>query len=344
MPKWTGRKAWTVRNVGTMAANLYGRYRKRNRSRGKLVRGMATVRGVRSSGVTTQHDSRNQYKRRNAPTRLKRRMRRMRRRLVGNLMKLVGTRTFFSNNQISSSAPAGTQIFDSMILYGYGPSASPAAASRGYNDVSNLVANDVLLNNTINDPSFRASGGDVKCYFDTGVFDCTIQNLSLFENITTAVELDVYEFTCTGKFERALAADGGGGFTIHNFYANRASDQVTQGAGLTQIDPNDRGITPFEMGIQNKEMGLKITKKTKYFVPYGDCITYQIRDSRNHGFSTRKVINDQPVCMPFAKGIIVIAKVLPQYATAIAPNLAIGLSRKYKYKIFQSHGNRGGIA
>lgn len=327
-----------------MAANIYGRYRKRTRSRGKLVLSRSSARGVRSSGVTTQHDSRNQYRRRNAPVRLKRRMRRMRRRFVGNLMKLVGTRTFFSNQQFTSSAVAGTQIFDTMILYGYGPSATIAAADRGYNDVSNLVANDVLLNNTINDPSLRASGGDVKCYFDTGVLDCTIQNLSIFESTTTAVELDVYEFTCTGKFQRTLAADGGGGFTIHNYYVNRAADQVTQGAGLTQIDPFDRGITPFEMGVQNKEMGLKVVKKTKYFIPYGDCITYQIRDSRNHGFSTRKVINDQPVCMPFAKGIIVVAKVLPQYASAIGPNLSIGLSRKYKYKIFQSHGNRGGIA
>lgn len=352
MGKWTGRKPWLVTAMDAATAGyMYARSRRANRlkpgsgtgrARGRRVRG-----ATRSSGVTTQTDNRKQYSRRNAPIRLKRKMRRMRRRFVSSLMKLVGTRTIFVNYQYDSTAAIGTQIFDTAVLYGYGPSTTLAAYSRGYNDLNSIVANDTLLNNTVNDPSLRLSGGDVKVYMDTGVIDMTIQNLSSIEQlegpITTGVELDIYEFTCNGKFQRSLAADGGGGFTIHNYYVNRAADQATQGAGLTQIDPFDRGVTPFEMGIQNKEMGLRVVKKTKYFIPYGDVVTYQIRDSRNHGFSTRKVINDQPVCMPFAKGVIIVCKVLPQYADAIAPNLQIGCSRKYKYKIFSSHANRGGI-
>lgn len=297
---------------------------------------------TRSGGVTTQHDSKSQYRRRRAPRRLRWRMRRIRRTFVSNMMKLVGTRTFFTNSRVTSSSAIGTQIFDTMVLFGYGPSGTLGSMGRGYNDVNDIISNDVLLNNTVNDPSLRASGGDVKMYFDTGVLDVTIQNLSSADEVTSGVELDVYEFTCNGKFQRSLAADGGGGYTLHNYYVNRASDQVTQGAGLTQIDPYDRGVTPFEMGVLNKEMGLRVVKKTKYFIPYGDVITYQIRDSGNHGLSTRKVINEQPVCLPFAKGIIIVCKVLPQYSDVMAPSLVIGNSRKFKYKIFQSHGNRAG--
>lgn len=320
--------------------------RKRKRkvsSRARTVRrGRIQSRGVQRSGVTRQHDTRTQYSRRRAPMRLRRRMKRSYQMFRSKLMKFVGTRTWIKNDRITSSRGIGQQIFDTVVLYGCGPSATLGSIGRGYNDVRNIIDSDWMINNGAGDAQARLSGGDVKVFFDTGVMDITIQNVSILDSTTSGIELDLYEFICNGKFERALAADGGGGFTIHDFYNNRAGDQILSGT-VTQIDPFDRGVTPFEMGIQNKEMGLKITRKTKYFIPYGDTCTYQIRDSLNHGITTRKIINDQPVCMPFSKGLIIIAKVLPQYSEAIAPNIVIGCTRKYKYKIFAGHGNRGGI-
>lgn len=322
------------------------RSRKVSRPAGTVRRGRISSRGVQRSGVTRQRDSRTQYNRRRAPLRLRRRMRRQYNAFRSNLMKFCGTRTVLRNYRSIISAAIGNQIFDSFILYGCGQTGVSGAIERGYNDIRSLMDNDNLLNQSTGDPEFRDSGGSCKFIFDTGILDMTIQNTT---NLTTpegvqgsGVELDIYEFICNGRFDPDLAG-GAAGRTLHQFFVNRAADQLVQGSAAQQIDPQDRGVTPFEMGLSLMQSGTKIIRKTKYFVPYGDTVTYQIRDAKNHEVDTRKLTNDQPICCQFAKGVIIVAKVLPQYSELMQPLLVVGSTRKYKYKVFQSHTTRGGI-
>lgn len=350
MPKGKGRsrpRSWMDRYrpyisaVGRAVKTGYQYYQYRTLTKNR--------RGTAVSGVTTQHDSKTQYRRRRAPRRVRRRARRAMRRFIARNMKLVGTRQYLANTSGTVSSAVGKQAWDSFILYGYGPSVG-AADARGYNDINALVANDTMLSNTVNDPSNRFSGGNTRCYFDTGIFDITFQNNT---NVTiggvnqgAGVEMDLYEFIVTRKIDAADASNGANGITYHNFISNMyGNDNLRQGAGLFQIDPQNRGATPFEFGTQLYQAGIKITKKTKYFVPFGNTVTYQMRDSRNHEFSTRDMANNAQPGTTFSRGIFVIAKILPASQAADPTgvvNIAFGCTRKYKYKVFSSAPDRSG--
>lgn len=302
------------------------------------------TRGVQRSGVTTQRDVRNQYRRRRAPARVRWRARRYMRRLTAGVMKLVGTRTRVFNSSGNIGSALGQQLFTSFILYGaYGDLTS---SPRGYDDINQLMADDYLIGETTGDAQGRNSGGDQKVYFDTGVFDITITNISnVFSGETeysAAIELDVYEVVTNGRFDVDTVPPGTRGISLDQYFVARAGDQATSGPGAVTIDPTDRGVTPFDQGVQLRASGTKIMRKTKYFIPYGDCITYQIRDSKNHVLNTQKFRLDQPICTNFAKGIIVIAKVIPNnLPIEVTPSIAYGLTRKYKYKVMQSSYERG---
>lgn len=325
------------------ALRMYGKYRVGS---GRSRRGITDA-----GGITTQHDSKRQYLRKSAPRRVRRRARKRYQRFVANSMKLVGTRQYLKNTAGSiDNNTVGQQTWDSIVLYGYGPNVGVSGTARGYNDINDIVANDTLLNNTINDPSFRLSGGSSRMYFDTGILDVTFQNNSSATiggtNVTVGIELDVYEFTASRKVERADAFDGVNNYTWHQFITNMAAaDNTTQGGGLTQISPYDRGATPFEFGVQLYQAGIKIGKKTKYFLPYGNTCTVQLRDSKNHELRIRDYINNPQPTTTFGKGLFVIAKILPTEAGSLSAqflSVKFGCTRKYKYKVFSSSQDRSG--
>lgn len=321
--------------ISRATQTAYNRYRSRTKTR-------TASRGTVRSGVTTQKDSRNQYRRRRAPARVRRRARRYMRRLTSGMMKLVGTRTRVFNSGGTVVGGLDEQFFTSFILYG--AYSDVVGGQRGYDDLNQLMAQDYLIGATTGDAQGRNSGGDQKVFFDTGVFDITITNTtraeSLEEQYTSAIELDVYEFVCNGRFDVDKIASTTK--TLDNYIEAAAGDQATSGPGAVTINTFDRGVTPFEFGVQLRQSGTKILRKVKYFIPYGDCITYQIRDSKNHCLNTQRLRNDKPICSNFGRGIIVIAKVIPNNAPLLfQPSIRYGLTRKYKYKILQSSYERG---
>lgn len=332
-PPYKRRRLNSTRSVGTQT--VMARTRRRQYTR--------RARGTVRSGVTTQRDSRTQYRRRRAPRRVRYRARRSYRRFLSSMMKLVGTRTRVFNDYNTNTSFAGQQLFTSYVLYG-SHSTNANADEQGYNDINRLMQTDYLIYDVTGDAQGRSSGGDTKIAFDTGIFDITITNVSAGGDplITFAIELDLYEFTCNGKFDKDLST-GIAGPSLHQYLVNRVGDQATSGPGAVVIDPTDRGVTPFEMGVQLRQSGTKIVRKTKYFIPYGDCITYQIRDSKNHMVSSQKLQTDMPICTSFAKGIIAVAKIIPgnYNPNNYSASIAFGLTRKYKYKIFQNAYNRG---
>lgn len=348
MPKSKYRRStWKVTPyVRTALRAGRSAYKMYSKLRGKYTRGVTDA-----GGITTQHDSRRQYRRKRAPRRIRRRAAKRYRRFVSNSMKLVGTRQYLKNTAGSiDNGTLGQQTWDSIVLYGYGPNGGAAGISRGYNDVNDIVANDTLLNNTLNDPSLRLSGGSSRLFFDTGILDITFQNNSTVTiggvSVQAGVEMDIYEFSASKNIDRVDAHDGSSNYTYHQFITNlAATDNVTQGAGLTQISPYDRGATPFEFGTQMFQAGIKIQKKTKYFLPYGNTCTFQLRDAKNHELRIRDIINNPQPGTYFCKGVFVIAKVLPSQAASASSqflSISFGATRKYKYKVFSSSTDRSG--
>lgn len=297
----------------------------------------STARTRSGQGVTIQKDSKLIYKRKRAPRKVRRRARKAYKRAIAMQMKLTGTRTILANRVISLSAAGGFQIFDSFVLFGGWQSAYGNASSRGYDDMKELLYKDYLAQDTTGDAEKRWSSGAVKVYIDSAVMDVTIQNQSVDGELNNGVgcELDIYEFSCR-KFDFAA--------TVHEGYDTAISQAPPQGSGLSALVKEMRGFTPFDAPEAIKLMGIKIWKKTKYFVPYGDPVTYQMRVSKNIRINSSDILTNQDSTTNHTRGILIVAKVLPNDATDGVCRLDVGMTRKYKYKIFEPNTTRGGYA
>lgn len=322
--------AKTAYNVGSFAYNAY------NHLRGKM-RGRSRGGVLSSQGVSVQHDSRRVYTRKRASKRVRRAAKKKYRRFLASTMKLLGTRTVLMNRQLTMTAGVAQQIFDSVVLYGGAQAVYGTASDRGYDDMKEIIFKDYLMADTTGDAERRWSAGGSKLFFDTGILDCTIQNTSLTSELGagSAIELDIYEFT-TRKFDCYP--------TVHEGIVGALTYSPIQASGLTALSVYQRGFTPFEAPEACKMMGFRIIKKTKYFIPYGDVVTYQIRDSKNHVLSSSDVLLNADSTTNWTRGLLFIGKVLPTNAETGIASLKIGMTRKYKYKIMESNNTRAGYA
>lgn len=315
-----------------MAALRVGR---RMRFKKGSVRAGTKRRGVASGqGITTQRDSRRIYTRRRAPRRLRRRMRKAFNSFKSKALKMKGHRTIITNHQVAIAGLANQQSVTSFVLYGGRVDGAVASSiSRGYDDMNDLRSRDYKLGDSTGDPDFKTSGGEAKFYVKTGVMDITIQNVGGNEGETFALEVDVYEFTC-GKIipgysdvEGALAG-----------YQQDIYKLGTLSTKLTALNLLDRGVTPFEMGTPMYRIGMRILKKTKYFIPYNDVITYQTRDSKIRCFG-HEVFRDGSCTTKHTRGILIIAKPVPGSAFE-GHNMTVGVTRKYKYVVDEGNLSR----
>lgn len=250
--------------------------------------------------------------------------------------KDLGTRTVMWNDTITQTVTtSGEQSCMTLALYA-------VASTKAYlNDLKLISA----LENTGN--STAAAGGttdqSTRYMFTSAIMDVTIRNSSTFCEIVNerkldgraAIELDVYEIGIRNETEDNVSG--------HNDMSSMLNAYDTKEIGGTGngIQIQDRGATPFEFGNSIGRFGIKIYKKTKYFIPNNQTITHQIRDPKRHvatqGYMDRKSGWNM---QGWTRCIFLVYKLVPGLPLGpittpgtFQQEITVGNTRVYKYKI-----------
>jgi hypothetical protein len=102
----------------------------------------------------------------------------------------------------------------------------------------------------------------------------------------------------------------------------------------------NRGCTPFEMSKATSQFGIKIWKKTKFFLKPGQTLTYQVRDPKRHVMYRNKIRQpNSGFNKPgISKHVFVVFKSVPGTvvgggAGQTVEAITAGITRKYMYKV-----------
>lgn len=303
--------------AGFRAYRAVQKYRKSGNSR------TLTKNTVRSgNGVTSQRDVRQVYRRRRMP-------RRKRKRWVNFVKKVhaatdasVATRSVLFNNTLQIGGTAAAQTVGTISLYGW--RGTVATDAVGTADVRTMTQRDADIDAT-----------NEKWRFTSGVLDCTASNIG-----GAPLEVDVYEVIKTGRSRVT-----NGNLNLEYTAMLAATDPQPSGAGGAYTNPTifTRGWTPFNCSLASVK-GIKIIKKTKYFLPEGETFTYQIRDPKNHWVGGED-INDasgNEFCKEgMTRMLFIVAKsVVGSLSDTF--ELVVGCTRSYHYKVYQSNKHYDG--
>lgn len=336
------RRQYRPRTVGFSAINAYRGYQRLARatrlarSRTRTVTRMRKK--VRSGvGVTTQHDSRFIYRKRRMPRRQRRRWKSFVRKVNAVNERDMGTRTVvFSAYTDMTSTSAPDQSVFSFSLYGQRSSLGIHNDLRAISLLENSGDPTAAAGNTVNQTSH--------VFFQSAVMDVTFRNTSTFRSSGVLVpapeaqlELDVYEISCRQDFTTA----GSNYDSLGAAFLNEGNQELKIGnaAGYSTITPQLRGVTPFDQPTALSRLGVKIWKKTKYFIPNGNTITYQMRDPKRHTCLRRELNDELGANKPgWTRWLYVVYKLVPELLKGSVDNtyqetLAVGITRKYMYKI-----------
>ncbi len=312
-------------SYGSMARNAYragsalnrGRYlytKLRHRYKGAGSMTQHKKRKSSGRGVTNQFDRRLIYKKSFMSRRKKGQWKSFVRKVQAAAERDLGSKTVVMNEQKSSNTiNVENQAFFSASLYGI------ASSQDRHNDVSAIAANDGNIGTT------------GKFIFKSGVLDLTYRNTSEDANGNGApVETDVYEIEASKAF------------TLLNGTVKDICQALTDGfadtgniGGPVGLSLTDRGVTPFDCPQGLGQYGIRILKKTKYFLGSGQTFTYQIRDPKRHVFDKAWVTEQTaPNRRGLTRWVLFIQKTVPGTASGIAyiNRLDIGITRKYLYK------------
>lgn len=354
-----------IRDVVAAGVNAAVDLRRRYRSVGTQT--MTTTRnrrGVRSGiGVTTQHDRRLVYKKRRMPRRKRKAWKKFTNKVNAVAEKDYGTRSIVFNRQTtttnSSSNPTGQQQVLTFGLYG-----NQSSTEVQLNDLQYIskLENDT---GTVSGDAGIAVKDSTLFYFKSGILDLTIRNVSTLTtqvtptNITEIngnckVELDLYEISISKQlYEKSqdnstFSAYGSIESCITSMLNEETVINDLNITGEIKITPQSRGFTPFDATYALSRYGIKIWKKTKYFMPAGDTITYQVRDPKRHVMSRRGLSSIAGCNRPgITRFIFMVAKLVPGLTQG--PNtevgnaqlvLSYGMTRKYTYKVEGANDDR----
>lgn len=298
-------------------------------------------------GITTQHDMRRVYMKRNMPRSKKRRYRRFKNKVNAISEKDLGSRTVLINKLTNwENTTLGNQITGALYLY----SASGNLADGG-NDLKQ-VAN---YENTGNPTAAAGITVDqsTKFIFQSGVLDITFRNQSTYFSGTVQepvyindsrakLEVDIYECLMWKESD-----EDGTSYGRFNDILSQNSQQTHAigGTGL-EIAWNLRGVTPFDCTYSLSRFKVKILKKTKYMVPNGDTFTYQVRDPKRRRIDRRAIDKTEGFNLPgWTRIIYFTAKLVPGLTVGAIPgtfqeSLAAGHTTKYLYKIEGANDDR----
>lgn len=267
-------------------------------------------------------------------------------------MKMLGTKTFVFNHQITRTMnnSVGNSPFVTLTgadcgvchLYGFTTAAGDASqiqlAEIGYRDVHNIVS--VMRAAPISDPRLGAYNSS-KFMFGSAVLDITFTCLPEITAIppggTQAIafgggrlEVDVYEIS----YRKSTLDPNVHGFRIMQ---DNGAPPATDPPLTPFVSANylTRGWTPFDNPQALSQYGIKILKKTKYFVSPNTSVTYQIRDARNRLLDVADGFQVQGLARRYwTRTVFITAKVVA--GETREGRLAIGATRKYMLKIMKS--------
>lgn len=321
----TALSYYAAHRAGRMAALAAGRNRMMTRRRNQVKSGQ---------GVTTQYDRRQIYSKKSMPRKKKRIWRKFVKKVHAVAEKELGTRTvLFNSTYTTTSNTVGQQGLVSFALY-------PLRSASG--QLNDLFAISGLENT--GDPTSAGGGNvdDTTMYmFQSGILDLTIRNVSdlqtgaaVFTQTGEAkIELDIYEVSV-----RKNARDATGNFNslVSLIQDGEIAKTIAVGTGLTY---NQRGTTPWDFPVALSKFGIKIWKKTKFFIPNNDTITYQMRDPKRHTVQRRSLTQSEGCNMPgMTRFILIQFKLVPGLTVGSAvgeyrQRIVTGVTRKYMYKI-----------
>lgn len=286
-----------------------------------------------------QSDVKSIYRRKRMPSNKRKRWARFVKKIHAVSEKELGLRTVLINDQLTQRNSSNTQSTLSLALYPF------ASTNTWLNDMDAIGQ----LENTSNP---TAAAGDTidkntKVMFQSAVMDITIRNVT--DKLTTvdpnpilnvysaapeaSIELDIYEVLC----RKELTDDTTDYGTLSEAFD--AYDDKQIGGSGAGIAINDRGASPFEFGSAMGRLGIKILKKTKFFIPNGQTITWQVRDpSRKTCYYGDMTTNDGFNKPGWTKHYFLVYKCVPGITQGSTLNtyrlsLALGVTRKYGYKI-----------
>lgn len=345
---FTANNIATLYRFGSTLGRMGYRYAVRGGKRQRLSRARSRTRTrvkARSKytsgrGITTQHDQRRIYVKRRMPYKKRKRWSAFIRKVNAVDERELGSRTVVFNHTVKTAAITdGQQITLSAALY-------PVKSTSAYlEDLSKISSIENYGNPT------AAAGdtvdGTTKLMFQSGILDLTVRNTSndggtpISTLIDCPLEVDVYEIT-VGAGE----SDSGGTYDRLIGYFNQASNLTKDIGGVggsSILDMSDRGVTPWDLPTALSKFRIKIWKKTKYFISSNQTFTYQVRDAKRHVTTFNKIGTITSVNMNgWTKFVFFIAKPIPGIVvqTGVVPELTIGITRKYLYKVEGIRDNR----
>lgn len=298
------------RSVGTQTRSMV---RRKRRSSGR--------------GFTKEHDKAFIYRKKRMPYRKKKRWVRFVKKVNAVDERELGTKSVVFNNQFEDeNGAASAQGVNSFCLYGI------KSSEVTKNDIKTIVDAEPTTETTRENVN-----NTTKFMFHSGVLDMTIRNTSggasAEEQVAEfALELDIYEISV-----------GGYPYDTSNLVFNNLEDYFAAGAGdtnsigvTTAINLQDRGVTPWDVTNTLSRYRVKIWKKTKYFIPNGSTITYQVRDPKRHvltkgGMSEYAGYNKKGL----TRNVLLIYKAVPgiQVSGQNRERITVGITRKYMYKV-----------
>lgn len=314
--------------------------------------GTMTRRKYRSrTGVTSQHDYSLIYRKKAMPYRKRKLWSNFLRKNIAADMKLMGTKTFVFNHSITrivnnaaGNAPTGGAAQECGVCHLYGNTAEPGdpaqiqLAEVGYRDV-HRVTNALISGAPAGDVS-RGAFRSTKLVFGSAVLDITVTNTApTFTTDPTPVqqfggrvEIDLYDIV----YRKTTVDESIHGYRLMVDNGNSNQDAPLAGVGT----PNyfSRGWTPFDSCQAISQYGIKILKKTKYFMSPNTSITYQIRDARNRLLDVQDGNQFSGLARKgWTRSVLIVIKTVP--GEVFGARVAIGCTRKYMLKLSKSAGS-----
>lgn len=284
--------------------------------------------GGADGGITTQHDSKLQYRYRRQPRWKRRRWVKAIRRNDAMDMSKQATRVAVMNgvqtDEVTYDASAGryqTAACCGLYTVRTDTTAHPQDTTDiGFGDIARVVGADSNLN-----------GYASKFCFTSAVLDMT---LTATGGVSLEVDMYYIKVLRNPKIAESVCS------TLSNFFqftGVNAQTLPTGGGTLPAI--YQRGTTLFDLPVGIANSGIKILMKKKFFLPSGGSMTYQIRDPKQHWFDSTEIIQSGNNVAPiYRAGLTQLLYFVAKPVVGTAPSngthlFTIGCTRSYKYKL-----------
>lgn len=311
-------------NGAVAAANAYRKYRSYTKTRTKKPQ-------YSSTGITAQHDSRTIYRKKWMPKYKKRKWISFSRKVNAVLDNKLAPKTIVLNNLAVQTATANFQSWNAYLLYGNNgePAVAGSGTAVGMSDLGVAIRR-------VSQSSSATSGSGVKFNFISAVMDLTISHA---DADTGPLEVDLYDVVFRKDVQDSSIAK-----TLVNVLSSTGT--LTTGNALDWVN---RGVTPFDTPQFTSVTGMTILKKVKYFMSYGQGVTYQVRDPRQRTINKLEVLDygvgssdnasgySSWIKKGWTRGILIFHKTMAGFdVVGNSANLTVGCTRKYLCNIMDS--------